>query len=223
LVVVVVVVRRSKMSSFIEESSSSFDLGRDYYYSITLDDDDPARTLGAVNLTAALGNPLKGLLGSPWFGDTYHYNSSVPSSLEWFYIGLQDIMVGDPDIVGIDAAFDWTEIESRFAEIASRGKHAVFTTVVHYPGWDGLCIPQYLLDAGLELHYFGELMGSNYTPDYGDPMLLKAFQHYISALGARYDGDPRIGFIHLGLLGFWVRKLVCFLLRANMVLDEFEI
>jgi hypothetical protein len=194
------------MSALNASNDSGPLLDRDYYYSITLSDHNHAETLGAINVTAALGNPLKGLLGSPWFGGPYYHNSSVPSSLEWFYIGLQEIMVADPDVVGIDAAFNWTEIESRFAAIASRNKHAVFTTVVHYPGWDRLCIPQYLLDKGLELYYVGDYLGTNSTPYYGDPLLLRAFRQYIRALGARYDGDPRIGFINLGLLGFWVSK-----------------
>ena len=31
----------------------------------------------------------------------------------------------------------------------------------------------------------------------------QALTNFIAALGARYDGDPRIGFITVGLLGFW--------------------
>ncbi len=34
-------------------------------------------------------------------------------------------------------------------------------------------------------------------------MLDQAMTNFIAALGARYDGDPRVGFIELGLLGFW--------------------
>src|SRR6185312_6261860 len=41
------------------------------------------------------------------------------------------------------------------------------------------------------------------SPDYDSPYLLSAVTNFIAAFGARYDGDPRIGFINLGLVGLW--------------------
>lgn len=46
-------------------------------------------------------------------------------------------------------------------------------------------------------------MGGGLTPDYGNETLLKALTQFVRALGKKYDGDRRIAFIHLGLLGFW--------------------
>jgi hypothetical protein len=40
-------------------------------------------------------------------------------------------------------------------------------------------------------------------PDYSAPRLVSAVTSFITELGRRYDGDPRIGFITLGLIGFW--------------------
>ena len=45
--------------------------------------------------------------------------------------------------------------------------------------------------------------GRSLSPDYTDGHLRAALVHFITALGKRYDGDPRIGFLQLGLLGFW--------------------
>lgn len=44
---------------------------------------------------------------------------------------------------------------------------------------------------------------TSYSPDYAHADLRTALRNFIAALGARYDGDPRIGFITVGLLGFW--------------------
>jgi hypothetical protein len=41
------------------------------------------------------------------------------------------------------------------------------------------------------------------SPNYGDPRVLRALEQYIVALGDRYDGDKRIGAIHVGLLGIY--------------------
>jgi hypothetical protein len=41
------------------------------------------------------------------------------------------------------------------------------------------------------------------SPDYDDPNLVSALENFIKAFGKRYDGDPRIAFIEIGLIGFW--------------------
>jgi hypothetical protein len=46
-------------------------------------------------------------------------------------------------------------------------------------------------------------MGGGLSPDYGSEPLLSALANFVVALGQKYDGDNRIAFIHLGLLGFW--------------------
>jgi len=51
--------------------------------------------------------------------------------------------------------------------------------------------------------FFGNTPGASLSPDYNDPKLLNALDNFIKALGKRYDGDPRIAFITVGLIGFW--------------------
>ena len=48
-----------------------------------------------------------------------------------------------------------------------------------------------------------ELNAVGSSPDYTDTNLILALTNFVSALGNRYDGDTRIGYIQLGLLGFW--------------------
>jgi hypothetical protein len=169
-----------------------------YYYS-TFD-------LGYENPDATAGNPLKGLLGSPGFINFDWSATSIDASMEYYYVGLDELMKANPDVVGDDAAFDWTPLENRLEGAASRNRHVVFTVICHYPG-NPLNVPQYLLDAGLKLLYYPDFLGGGTSPDYSDPILLEALRQFITALGARYDGDYRIGFLQLGLLGFWVRTL----------------
>lgn len=52
-------------------------------------------------------------------------------------------------------------------------------------------------------------MGGGFTPDYGSPPLLNALVDFVEALGKKYDGDNRIAFLHLGLLGFWYVCIMC--------------
>jgi hypothetical protein len=107
-------------------------------------------------------------------------------------------MKGNPNVVGEAAAFNWTVLDELLADSASRYMHVIFRTIVHFPG-KPLMIPQYLLDSGIELRAYN----GGVSPYYGDPKLLEALEQFIRAFGKRYDGNKRIGFIQVGLLGFW--------------------
>jgi hypothetical protein len=92
--------------------------------------------------------------------------------------------------------FDWTELEKQLSGSASRNMHAVFSPFIHWPGRP-LRLPSFLNDI--------EMIETNsgLTPYYGDPKLLEALEQFITALGAKFDGDKRIMALHTGLLGFW--------------------
>lgn len=151
-----------------------------YYYSTS-----GSSILGSPNADAAVGNPLKGLLTSPRW--TSNPAPSIPSSLEFYYIGLNELMFGADQ-------FNWTVMDNALATAASRWKHVIPRVFCHYPG-QPLAIPQYLLDAGIPI--IGE------SPQYDDPILLTALDQFIAAFGRRYDGHKSVAFVQLGLLGYW--------------------
>ncbi|WP_343069195.1 S-layer homology domain-containing protein [Cohnella thailandensis] len=123
----------------------------------------------------------------------------MPYSMEYFYIPLNDVMTGEN-------RFDWTKLEDNLDVIASRGHQSVLRFYLDYPNRP-TGIPQYLLDAGLATHSYADYdngaKATSVSPDYDDPRLVKALDDFIAAFGERYDGDPRIGFIMVGLIGFW--------------------
>lgn len=136
-------------------------------------------------------NPLKGLV--PY---AESQQGEFPHSLEFSYLALNELMKG-PEI------FDWRPLERLLTDVSSRGNHAVFRVWLETPGKPP-GVPKYLLDQGVKLtEWRGRFDRDNYTPDYGDERLVAALERFIAALGKRYDGDPRIGFIEVGLLGEW--------------------
>lgn len=74
-------------------------------------------------------------------------------------------------------------------------------------------VPAYLVEAGLMVRTWTNTNTQpfppaiDHTPDYEDLRLRAALTNDIAALGARYDGDPRIGFITAGLLGTWGERI----------------
>jgi hypothetical protein len=156
-----------------------------YYYSTS----DPA-VLGASTPMSAAGNPLKGLLTSPrWTGGST--SGSIDSSLDFYYIGLDEIMTGPNQ-------FDWSVLDGTLATAASHNSHVIWRVFCHYPG-QPLRVPQYLIDQKITLVSTAD----GVSPQYDDPILLNAFNQFIAAFGQRYDGHKSLAFIQLGLLGKW--------------------
>ncbi|MDI1461288.1 DUF4832 domain-containing protein [Catellatospora sp. KI3] len=141
--------------------------------------------------SAPADNPLKGFI--PYAGSY----QTFPYSMEWFYLPLNAVMTGPHQ-------FRWTALEKQLNDIAARGHQAVFRFYLDYPG-KPTGVPQYLLDQGLATHAYDDFgnNGVSVAPDYSDPRLVSALEEFIGAFGRRYDGDPRIGFLTLGLIGFW--------------------
>ena len=140
---------------------------------------------------APVSNPLAGFV--PYAGSC----DGVPHSMEWFYFPVNAVVTGPQ-------TYDWSSFEAQLSDIAARGHQAVFRFYLDYPG-RASGIPHHLVADGLTATAYADHdnRGMSLSPNYEDPALLDALDGFIAALGARYDGDPRIGFIQLGLLGFW--------------------
>jgi len=138
-------------------------------------------------------NPLKGFF--PYETST---DSAFPYSLEWFYLPVNAVHLGE-------GVFDWSVLESHLNEVASRGHQSVLRFYYDCPGSEN-GIPQYLLDQGLLVREYNEpdlLVGGGLCPDYSDELFRASMKEFVAEFGKQYDGDPRIAFITEGLLGFW--------------------
>ena len=139
---------------------------------------------------AALANPLKGFM--PYTGSY----TTFPYSMEWSYLPLRSLMTGPTN-------FNWSSLDSLLSTDVGRGHQTVLRVYLDYPTLP-TGIPQYLLDDGLTTYSYTDYGNTtSVSPDYENPLLDQALTNFIAALGARYDGDPRVGFVELGLLGFW--------------------
>lgn len=141
-------------------------------------------------------NPLKGLV--PYARPT---PGRFPHSMEFNYLPLSAI-------VKSELGYDWRALEDMLDDIASRGNQTVLRFYLEYPNKTN-SIPQYLIDGGLTVREWTNTNtapfppSTDLTPDYEDENLRKCLRDFIAAFGAKYDGDPRIGYITAGLLGTW--------------------
>lgn len=164
-----------------------------------------------------LNNPHKGFMlwGTTW-GPGDEGGNYYGSSVYHIYVPWREVETADQ-------VFDWTTFESNhFAPILAVDPQATFVLrlVADYP--DGV-------GTGLAVHYTGgqnerdyplfleqaplNITGTNYTscdgdgpgraPDWNSAAFRTQAVQLVEALGARYDADPRITAIQVGLLGLW--------------------
>ena len=136
-----------------------------------------------------MDNPLKGLV--PYWGQ----QDAFPCSMEFWYFPINELMTGPNE-------FNWDSVEAKLDDITARGNQIVMRTFLEYPGKES-AMPEFLAEQGVKIIKYKNDDGLNQTPDYHDPKLIKAMEDFVAAFGKKYDGDPRIAFITMGVLGHW--------------------
>jgi hypothetical protein len=108
----------------------------------------------------------------------------------------------------------WRELEPRkgefrFAEweaktmksAATRDKRVVLRVFVDYPS-QSVGVPQWLIDAGLKMTPYTD-HGGGRSPDYSDPRMRQGLLDLIAQMGRRWNNDPQVAYVQVGILGFW--------------------
>jgi hypothetical protein len=160
---------------------------------------DPSLTVHP--LTAAPGpvdNPLKGF--ARFYSPGSNQNQGYPHSLTWTYFGLSEIMTNASNC----GSYDWSLVDQALNESATYGNQVAMRFYMEYPGGSG-SHPANAIPRCFDGHvaYRNNSYWNTTSPDYDNAYLLTAVKNFVAAFGARYDGDPRIGFIHTGLIGLW--------------------
>ncbi len=143
------------------------------------------------NRQVTAGNPLQGFATSYGWGSP---NNLFPHSLEFRYIPLSDLLQS-PNTYSFE-----TGLEPYLEEAVTRGNQVILRVYIDYPA----------LEYGLPEYLQGDVPCENYTdhgggcsPDYSNSTLQNAIVDFIAMFGTTYDGDNRLAFVQVGLLGFW--------------------
>jgi len=131
-------------------------------------------------------NPYKGFV--PFIG-----NYNLESSMEFFYIPLNKILITKENI-------SWIDFEKNLNEIYCRNHTAIIRIYIDYPSLE-FGLPFYFKDK-VELYKYEEFSGG-IEPNYNNDFLIDELVKFINILGKKYDGDKRIAFIECGLIGHW--------------------
>jgi hypothetical protein len=112
------------------------------------------------------------------------------------------------DLEPEEGRFDWSWLDAPAQRWIARGKR-IALRVTTSEGWLRYATPRWVFDAGaralamLPEHrdkYTGE---PSLEPDFGDPVYMEKLDRFLTALAARYDGDPHVEFVDIGTFGLW--------------------
>ena len=150
-----------------------------------------------VEYHGELNNPYKGWAPSALYGP-YHQ----PHRLVHAYISWREL---EPE----RGVFDWEGIEAKnnFDHWTSKGVKIITRIMMDYPtaNPDHMDIPDWLYEmiGGDGVWYQTSEIGSGFSPNYENPILIAEHERMIKAFGERYNNDPRIAYIQLGSVGHW--------------------
>ena len=149
-----------------------------------------------VALPAAPGpvsNPLKGYAAYVPGGDY----AGVPTTMDFYETSWRELEPRPGDY----RFAQWEAGTMRSAH--SRAKRVVLRVWMDYPD-KPVGVPRWLVDQGVKMSpYSDEGIGKGLSPDYADPRLRAALGKFIAAMGARWNKDPQVAYVQLGLLGHW--------------------
>lgn len=98
------------------------------------------------------------------------------------------------DIETAKDQYDFSKLEQRLVEAKEKGQKFSFRLRAMTSA--GLQVPSYI-------EPYGSYSGGLWYPDWNDAYFLERYRALFAAVGAKYDKDPRLGFIEIGPYGKW--------------------
>ncbi|MFK7784110.1 MAG: T9SS type A sorting domain-containing protein [Crocinitomicaceae bacterium] len=153
-------------------------------------------------------NPLKG------YATMWDVHTSDPSDPEYVPYSIQgrlfkfdEILTGLNNSTG-DYVYDWTLVDDFVQEQGLLGKHVYLQANIDPVQNATLDLPQFILDALAIPDPNTGLSNLVYTnnvviPNWNHPVLMNAMLDFVTEFGNRYNNDPRVFLVHMGLYGMW--------------------
>ena len=157
-------------------------------------------------------------LVNPDMGWTMHFYSNVPqnygSKLEPSdtlddFPGLSTVYLRVPwaFLEPEEGRYNWALLDTPAQRWISRGKRVAFR-ITCSENWTRFATPEWVKNSGARgwFYQFGKgrsETGESWDPDFSDPIFLAKLENFLTAMAARYDGNPKVAFVDIGTYGLW--------------------
>lgn len=206
-------------ADYYPDSGNAGEGGGFFEYSTAVEPQEPTgdfTTYSPAQTTNDYNNPHKGFM--LWGTD---YAGGAPAN--YYGATIYHVYVPWREIETSDQAFDWGRFETNhLLPILNNNPNATFVLrpVADYPNGQNSGItlfytggelqrdfPAFLTNAPLSIPSYPYTScdgdGPGITPDWNHPAMITQLVQFVQAFGERYDGDPRITAVQVGLLGLW--------------------
>eukprot|EP00127_Corallochytrium_limacisporum_P006218 Clim_evm35s221 gene=Clim_evmTU35s221 len=137
----------------------------------------------------ALVQPLTGLVAVP------EYTGNFPATLEFLDLSLSQVYR--------DGQFEWSVFESRLESIVNKKRQAVVRFWTDWPTRRS-GVPTDILSGMTGItEYSSHANTVSVIPDYSHPEFQTLLLNFAPAFSDAYDNDPRVAYLHIGLIGFY--------------------
>ena len=157
-------------------------------------------------------------LVNPGMGWVFHYYDNIPRNYG-SKLAASDTLDGWPGLSVIylripwssiepeEGRFNWSVLDTPAQRWIAKGKQVAFR-ITCSESWTRWATPEWVARAGAKGYDFRpgkgvQAGGPFWEPDFDDPVFLQKLDHFLSAMAARYDGNPEVAFVDVGSLGVW--------------------
>jgi len=157
-------------------------------------------------------------LVNPGMGWTLHFYSNIiqnygsrlePADTLEDWPGLSVIYLRVPwsFLEPREGQFNWSLFDTPAQKWIDHGKQ-IAIRVTCSESWMRYATPKWVQEAGAKGvdFEFGKGVregGPQWEPDFADPVFLSKLEAFLTAMAARYDGNPNVAFIDIGSFGMW--------------------
>jgi hypothetical protein len=155
-----------------------------------------------ITFTPTVIPPSDPEIGNPWRGTQYYGDESPPPN--WPLVDYYNRWCWR-DIEPSQGQYNFAPIEAVLASAKAHGGKGGFAIMPTNPSSGGTCIPDYLMAL---MPHGAWYINTNrnlrtYEPDWNDPHYLARLRALVTAIGKRYDNDPRFGWVDVFAYGSW--------------------
>ncbi len=172
--------------------------------------DDDLVTVRPADTGAALVNPEMGWTMHFYSNIPQNYGSKFePSDTLDDFPGLSTVYLRVPwaFLEPEEGRYNWALLDTPAQRWISKGKRVAFR-ITCSENWTRFATPEWVKNAGARgwFYQFGKgrsETGGSWDPDFGDPIFLAKLEKFLTAMAARYDGNPNVSFVDIGTYGMW--------------------
>ncbi|HBT4642395.1 TPA: DUF4832 domain-containing protein, partial [Klebsiella aerogenes] len=149
--------------------------------------------------------PFDGLLTNPGIGVASFHDGygEKPTRAEYPDTGFEYDRFYWSELEPQEGIYNFAPIDNAFSVAASHqpAMNVGLRVMALDEPQTGSKIPDWLIAKGIKGQWVAD--GKTFVPDLSDPTFITYAQKLLNALGQRYDGNPELAFIDIGMVGSW--------------------